>query len=182
MDARLALGLLTRLAFRGLAGGAFALRLLRRLTLRGGPGVALARLLIAARLRGLLRRVALRVFAGPALGAVRHVLLETLPLGGFPRGAQRRFVRLPLGFLPRAPLDRFALGGGARLTLGRGTIRRFPRHLFGGVTRHLLRERASFALGLFARLGFLPCAFRRLASEAFAVVGRLGATRVAASS
>jgi hypothetical protein len=79
-------------------------------------------------------------------------------------------VRLPLGFLPRAPLERFALGGGARLTLGSGPIGRFPRHLFGGVTCHLLRERASFALGLFARFGFLPRAFRRLAGEAFAVV------------
>ena len=195
MDARLALGLLTGLALRGLAGGALALRLLRRLTLRGGPGIALARFLVAARLRGLLCRLALRAFAGPALGTVRRVLLETLPglalgalagrgvaggtlrglpIGGFPRGAQRRFLRLPLGFLPRAPLDRFALGGGARLTLGRGTICRFPRHLSGGVTRHLLRERASFALGLLARLGFQPCAFRRLAREALAVVDRLG--------
>ena len=157
---------------------------------------------IAARLRGPLGRVALRLLAHPALGRFLRLALEPLPrlalrplprrrvaggalgglpLGRFPRGAQRRFVRLPLGFLPRAPLDRFALGGGARLTLGRGAIRRFPRHLFGGITRHLLRERASFALGLFARLGFLPCAFRRLASEAFTVVGRRAATWLAAS-
>ena len=91
-------------------------------------------------------------------------------------------MRLPLGFLPRAPLDRFALGGGARLTLGRGTVRRFPRHLFGGVTRHLLRERASFALRLLARLGFLPCAFRCFAGEALAVVDDRPVTWEAASS
>ena len=176
-------------------GACLALGLLASLALRGLAGVALARVLIAARLGGLLRRVALGLLAGPALGVVRRIPLETLaglalgalagrgvaggalgglPLGGFPRGAQRRFVRLPLGFVPRAPLGRFALGGGARMTLGRGTVCRFPRHLFGGVTRHLLRKRASFALGLFARLGVLPCAFRRLTGEAFAVVDRLG--------
>ena len=173
VDAQLALGLLTGVAFGGLARGALALGLLRRLTLGGRPRVALTRFLLTARVGGLLGRLPVRLFAGPALGAVGGILLEPLPLGGFPRGAQRRFVRLPLGFLPRAPLDRFALGGGARLTLGRGAIRRFPRHLSGGVARHLLRERASFALGLFARLGFQPCAFRRLAREAFTVVDRL---------
>ena len=169
--------------------GGFLPRPFDRFALVGrGTRVALPGFLVATRLRGLLGRVALGLLPDPALGRFHRLPLQALaglalrslpglgvadgalgglPLGCFPRGAQRRFVRLPLGFLPRAPLDGFALGGGARLALGSGAIRRFPRHLFGGITCHLLRERASFALGLFARLGFLPCAFRRLASEAF---------------